>query len=333
MPEPLPPLRYLSAADVRAAMPPVEERLVLARRTMTALVADAELPPKIGVHPRQLESHSAAMPALLRGPDSTGKEDLFGVKWVTAFADNRSIGLPAIHATVLLNDPRTGVPLAVLDGGPITAERTAAVSGVVLRELWSSGPRPAVALLGAGVQGATHVEVLAHLLPDAALTIVDRDTQRAEELAEAARGLGMTDVRAASDAEPALVGADVVLTMVSFGPVRQTVAANAFARAQLIVAVDYDMCVPASVVAGSSRFLTDDVAQFEATRTDKVFRDYPRPDGSIGQALLADTHLPPARDSGPLVATHLGVGLADVVFADGIVRRAAEMGLGTELTR
>ena len=46
------PLRYLAAADVLAAMPDLDERLALAERTMTALVADAELPPKIAVHPR-----------------------------------------------------------------------------------------------------------------------------------------------------------------------------------------------------------------------------------------------------------------------------------------
>ena len=63
----LPPLRYLSADDVRAAMPPVLRRIELARKTMIALVEDAELPPKFGVHPRAEASHTAAMPALLRG--------------------------------------------------------------------------------------------------------------------------------------------------------------------------------------------------------------------------------------------------------------------------
>lgn len=331
-----PTLRYLSAADVRAAMPPVEERLELARRTMIALVADAELPPKLGVHPRQAESHSAAMPALLRGAPSSGEDDLLGVKWVTAFADNRALGIPAIHATVILNDATTGVPLAILDGGPITAERTAAVSGVALREWWPDVARPgSVALLGAGVQGASHLDVLAHVAPGTTLTIVDNNGDRAEELATRARATGQfASVAAATDIEPAVAGADVVMTMVSFGPRRQTVAPAAFDRARLIVAVDYDMCVPASVVAGASQFLVDDVAQFETTRTDKVFRDYPRPDASIGQALIGTAPAAAAsRGAGPLVVTHLGVGLADVVFADAIVRRAAEMGIGTDLAR
>lgn len=333
MGEPLPALRYLSADDVRAAMPPIDERLDLARRTLVALVADAELPPKLGVHPRQPAAHVAAMPALLRAADATGRDDLMGVKWVSAFPENRARGLPGVHATVILNDATTGVPLGVLDGAPITAERTAAVSGVVLREWWPGTLAAArVALVGAGVQGMSHLAVLAHLGQRSTLTIVDRDRHRADELANHARATGsFAQVSATSEIEPAVAAADVVLTMVSFGAQHQTVAAVAFARAGLIVAIDYDMCVPASVAASSSRFYTDDIGQFESTRSETSFVGYPAPDASIGQALLGQAPAP--RTSGPVVINHLGVGLADVVFADAIVRRATQLGLGTELPR
>ena len=327
------PLRYLSAADVIAAMPPVEERLELARRTMVALVDSAELPPKLGVHPRQEGSLAHAMPALLRGADPSGAADLAGVKWVTAFPGNRAYGVAAIHALVVLSDASTGVPLAILDGGPITAQRTAAVSGVALREWWPRTSEPArVTLVGAGVQGASHVHVLAHVAPGCALTIVDLHADRAEELASHAGDSGaFAEVVSSTDVADAVADADVVLTMISFGAQRQTVPAAAFGRARLIVSVDYDMCVPAAVVAGSRTFLTDDIAQFEASRSDTVFAGYPRPDASIGQALTGSA--PALRDRGPIVVNHLGVGLADVVFADAIVRRARELKLGTELPR
>ena len=333
MGESMPPLRYLSAADVRAAMPEVDERLELARRTMIALVADSELPPKLGVHPRQTAAHTAAMPALLRGAATSGADDLLGVKWVTAFPENRARGMAGVHATVILSDPTTGAPLAILDGGPISAERTAAVSGVVLREWWPDAAAPVrVALVGAGVQGLSHLDVLAHVGRGSSLAIVDRHRERADELAERARASGaFADVAASTQIEPAVAAADVVVTMVSFGAQHQAVPAAAFARARLIVAVDYDMCVPADVAAGAGRFLVDDVAQFEATRTDTTFRGYPGPDLSIGQALLGQG--PPPRATGPVVVNHLGVGLADVVFAHAIVGRAAQMGLGTELPR
>src|SRR6186713_2014731 len=113
--------RYLSAADVDAAMAPVEERLALAERTMTALVADAELPPKIGVHPRPDGSFAHAMPAYLREEDPGGGDDLLGMKWVAGFGTNNERGLPAINAVVVINDAATGLPSAILDGGPITA--------------------------------------------------------------------------------------------------------------------------------------------------------------------------------------------------------------------
>ena len=60
----LPPLRYLTAADVAAAMPPLERRLELAETTLRGLAGAAELPPKLAVHPRPPGSFAHAMPAV-----------------------------------------------------------------------------------------------------------------------------------------------------------------------------------------------------------------------------------------------------------------------------
>ncbi|HEY7023829.1 MAG TPA: NAD(P)-binding domain-containing protein [Candidatus Limnocylindrales bacterium] len=325
------PLRYLSAADVVAAMPPVEDRIALAHRSMVALVESAELPPKIGVRPRQPASHTAAMPALLRESDPSGARDLLGVKWVTAFPGNRARGLPAVNALVVLNDGATGEPRAILDGAPITAERTAAVSGVALRRWWPRVDRRVrVTLVGAGVQGTSHVEVLACVAPGTILTVADRHEERAFELARRAGQTGVfAEVDATTDAVGAVKSADVVLTMVSFGATRQSIPAQAFERARLIIGVDYDMCIPASVVSGAGLFVVDDIAQFEATRTNTVFAGYPKPHASIGLALSGAASALDGR--GLVVVNHLGVGLADVVFADAILRRAAELGLGLVL--
>ncbi|TAL07457.1 MAG: hypothetical protein EPO00_09335, partial [Chloroflexota bacterium] len=94
----LPPLRWLSAADVVEAMPAIEERLELAEQTMVALArpGGSELPPKIAIHPRPDASFIHAMPAMLRGTDLFG--DLVGMKWVAGFATNTEIGLPGISA-------------------------------------------------------------------------------------------------------------------------------------------------------------------------------------------------------------------------------------------
>jgi ornithine cyclodeaminase/alanine dehydrogenase-like protein (mu-crystallin family) len=334
---------YLAADDVLAAMPPVAERLELAERTMTALVADAELPPKIAVHPRPPGSFAHAMPAALRpaAVEASTDDDLLGIKWVAGFPENRARGLPAIHAVVVLSDPATGEPRAILDGGPITAERTAAVSGVAIARFGplaastagrpDRGPRATI--IGAGVQGLSHLEVLGHTLPGVQLTIVDRHPERAAALAETARSTpGVGGATAATDARAASADADVVVTAASFtDPAHRQVMDDAWlADGALVVPVDYATMCAASVARGAALFVVDDRGQFLANRDAGQFDDYPDPTLTLGEAILAGTTRPP---SGRVVVTHLGVGLADVVFADAIVRRAEAAGLGSVLPR
>ena len=69
----------------------------------------------------------------------------------------------------------------------------------------------------------------------------------------------------------------------------------------------------------------------EGVRRDAgLFDDYPDPTATIGEAMLDGTMRPA---SGRVAATHLGVGLADVVFGAAIVRRAVALGLGSILER
>jgi len=332
-PAAVPPLRYLSAADVGACMPGLPDRLRLAERTLVGLVEGAELPAKIGVHPRPASSFAHAMPAYLPGALPDGGGDLVGVKWIAGMPGNVDAGLSALHAVVVVNDPRTGVPVAILDGGPITAERTAAVSGTAIAR-WAPATRgrvPRAAIVGAGVQGRAHLAVLGHLLPGVALAVHDRDAARAAALADAARGVpGIGDARAAGTAQDAVAGADVVVTCVSFGPVRQVMTSEWFAPDALIVAVDYATSVAAGVAAEAALFLVDEAGQFRANRDAGLFDGYPDPKGILGAA-IRDRIARPVH--GRVVVTHLGVGLADLVFADAILATATERGVGTLLPR
>ncbi len=328
-----PPFRYLSADDVIRAMPPLEECLRLAHRAMTALAGDAELPPKIGVHPRPAGSFVHAMPAHLRG-GADGSGDLVGMKWVAGFATNNSLGLPAINAVIVLNDAATGLPSAILDGGPITALRTAAVTGVAIRQF---GPQVArgrptrATLIGAGVQGRSHLAVLGHLLPGVELTIHDRHPERAAELAERARASGgIGSVSVEQTARGAVRGADVVVTAASFGPVRQVMTGDWLTADALVVPVDYATYCSAEVARGAALFVVDERGQFLAGRAAGLFDGYPDPAATLGEAIRAGTPRPAA---GRVVVTHLGVGLTDVIFADAVLRRAEREGLGTVLAR
>ena len=322
-------------------MPGIEERLRLAEVTMTALARPgaSQLPPKIAIHPRAEASFVHAMPAHLRAGDAAG--DLVGMKWVAGYATNAALGMPGIHAIVVLNDPATGVPTAMLDGGPITAQRTAAVSGLAIRR-WGPGAADGggagraaethVAIIGAGVQGHSHLPVIGHVVPGATLHLFDRDRARAEALAAAARATeGIAGATVHDEARAAVAGADVVVSAASFGPAaeRQSMT-NAWLRPDAtVVPIDYATYCAAEVAREAALFLVDQREQYLANRDAGQFDGYPEPMATIGEAILAGT----PRPAGRVVVTHLGVGLADLVFADAIVREAEARGLGVSLGR
>ena len=315
-------------------MPPLTERLDLAERTMVALATPggAEMPPKIAIHPRPPGSWVHAMPAHLRGGDP--RTDLVGMKWVGGFATNNQKGISALNALVVVNDPDTGVPVAVMDGGPITAQRTAAVSGIAIRTFAPTiKDRPIeVALVGAGVQGKSHLPVLGHLLGGMNIVIFDRHPERAEALVDMARRTeGIASATTASSAREAVGGADVVITAASFTSpdLRQVMTPDWLEPESLVVPVDYATYCSADVARNVSLFVVDDRGQFLANREVGNFDGFPEPAMTLGEAIIAGSARPPGR----VLVTHLGVGLADLVFADAILARAAAGGLGLELPR
>ena len=273
------------------------------------------------------------MPAYLAGGAADHTEDRLGMKWVLGFPPNAHLGLPAISATLLLNDPVTGLVTAILDAGPITAHRTAAVSGVAIRAF--AAPvvpgKPRAALIGAGVQGHSHLPVLGYTLPGLDLSIYDRDPDRATALAQAARTTpGIASATVAASARDAVGGADVVVTAASFAaPSDRQQMINAWlAPNALVVPVDYATMCAAEVARDAVLFTVDHRDQWLANRDAGQFENYPDPGPMLGEVLdLA------ARPIGRIVAQHLGTGLADVVFGTAIAAAAAARNFGITLPR
>ena len=145
--------------------------------------------PKIAVHPRPDGSFVHAMPAHLRGAAADGSDDLVGMKWVAGFGTNNALRPAGDQRRRRAQRRRHRLPVAILDGGPITAQRTAAVSGVAIRRFAPgvTGRPVRAAVIGGGVQGQSHVPVLGHVLPGVELTVFDRHPDRAEGLANEAR--------------------------------------------------------------------------------------------------------------------------------------------------
>ena len=320
---------YLDARAVAEAMPPLDDQVLLAERALLAVEDGGQVAGKVSVHPRAESAIAYAMPASLRS--AAGQTDsALGIKWVTIFPGNSDLGLPTVNSVIVLNDPRTLVPIALMDGSVITGVRTAAVSGVAVARLAPvrAGRALKIALVGAGVQGRSHVPMLGHVAPGHVLTVYDRHPDRAEELAAAARDTrGIAGASVAPTARRAIEDADVVITAASFGPTRQVMTDRWLRPDALVVSVDYEMYASKEVARGANLFLVDELQGFSNSKAEGRFEGFPDATRTLGGFMRSKDRRP----SGRVLVTHLGMGLTDVVFAAAVFDRARAQGLGLEL--
>lgn len=82
-----------------------------------------------------------------------------GIKSVNVHPGNAAHGLPTVMAIIILTDPETGFPLAILDGTYLTAMRTGAAGAVAAKYL-SRQDAEAAGFVGCGVQARTQLACL-----------------------------------------------------------------------------------------------------------------------------------------------------------------------------
>ena len=127
-------------------------------------------------------------------------------KLITQVPGNAARGLPTMIATLLLLDPATGVPLAVMDATWLTELRTAAVSAVATRALRDKRPKR-LAILGSGALARSHALALAAVVPLSHIRVWSPTRANAERCA------ADIDGSASPDAESAVRDADIVVTV------------------------------------------------------------------------------------------------------------------------
>lgn len=131
-----------------------------------------------------------------------GKE--ITIKLVSVFHDNERLGIPAHQALICLFDPQTGTPLSFMNGTYITAMRTAGASALSARLLARADAR-VLAIVGAGVQGHAHLQMLPRVRQFSEIRIASHNFAHAEQLAATtSRAIAVESV------EQAVRGADVV---------------------------------------------------------------------------------------------------------------------------
>ena len=131
-------------------------------------------------------------------------------KLITFTPGNAAKGLPAIQGDVVVFDVSTGQRSLVLDGPTVTARRTAAVSVLAAQRLAANTTGPLL-VVGAGVQGKSHIEAFADVLKIREVVIASRSEASAQALALHAQSIGLR-ARIVKDANAALADCSLAVT-------------------------------------------------------------------------------------------------------------------------
>ncbi len=198
-------LRILSYVDVKRALP-MAAAIQGMKSAYAQLSADkAEMP--LRSHVRTEHGSTLIMPAFLPQNNS------MAVKVVSVFPQNAALGLPLIHALVMAVDPINGQPLALLEGGSLTAIRTGAASGAATDIL--ARPDAAVAaIFGCGTQARTQLEAVCTVRDIQEVRVFCLDHAGVEAFIADMAGQGPIphNIQLAKDADTAVADADIICT-------------------------------------------------------------------------------------------------------------------------
>jgi ornithine cyclodeaminase/alanine dehydrogenase-like protein (mu-crystallin family) len=136
-----------------------------------------QTPLRVGVEPPGTDGVLLAMPCAVEEPQA------LGAKIVSVFRGNPARGLPTVTSTYILSDYATGAPLAIMDGGYLTAIRTAAGSAVATRALARADART-LGVFGTGVQARFHVETVRRIRALSEVLVSGTAREKAQAFAE-----------------------------------------------------------------------------------------------------------------------------------------------------
>jgi ornithine cyclodeaminase/alanine dehydrogenase-like protein (mu-crystallin family) len=273
------------------------------------------VPPRIAANTRR--GFLAAMPGYADG--------VLEAKLVSVFPGNHAAGLPSHQATIAVFDDETGTPLALLDGTEITAMRTGASSAVSTRALARDDAR-VLAVLGAGVQGRSHIEAARRVRDFEEIRVASRTADHARTLAEEIGGVAIDSF------EEAVRGADVVCACTDAG--EPVLSADWLAPGTHVTSVGASRegpeldreTVTAGLLAVESR------VAFEAYPAGAHELQGLDPGSAVelGEALAGTRD---GRTSPEQITVYKSMGHAveDAAAAGLVYRRAQEQGIGTEV--
>jgi ornithine cyclodeaminase/alanine dehydrogenase len=315
---------YLSRQDVEAVQLPMSE-IIGALEEMFAEkgAGRVEMPPKPGIH-TQPDAFIHAMPAYVPSLGAAG------LKWISGYPENQAKGLPYITGLLVLNDPETGIPMAIMDATWITGQRTGAATALSAKFL-ARPESSTVGIVACGVQGRSNLEALACLFSIEHVKAYDLYPEVAQKYSvEMAERLGV-EVEPVSKLREAVSGLDMVVTS---GPILKdpdpAIEAGWLDEGAFASLVDFDSYWQGAALREATKLATDDLAQMSYYRQEGYFSDTPEAYADLGEIVAGKK---PGREPGDdrTMAVNLGLALEDMATGIRLYQRAKAEGIGTEL--
>ena len=334
-------LLYLDAATVDELCRTLDPLEVVTDSFLAVWAGEAAVAPEAALRwtaPDGSPARSLALPARYR--------DAYGCKLINACIGNVARGLPRAHGLVVLFDPETAAPMCILEGGRISALRTAAASIVALRAVRDLAGVRRAAFLGCGRQARTHAELLAPRARFASVSVHDVEPSRAAAFAAELEALvGGARVEVAATPEAAVRGADVTVaattTTTSYVPLEWLSPGSAFVNVSLDDATE-------ELLLGCEHLFVDDWALVSGDDTRLLGRLAhagrvvgPGEEARAGArrvdaefaALVGGGYERPISPLDRVVLNPFGMGVHDVALAARVHAEARERGSGVRLLR
>jgi alanine dehydrogenase len=258
-----------------------------------------------------------------------------GVKVVGDFVENYRAGLPSELALVTLFDPRTGMPLAIIDGTEITERRTGALTALGGREL---GRRDSKVLAHIGARGTafSNVIMLDHFFDFEEIRVTSKRPESRELFARTLEEALGKSIRVADSIRDAVVGADVVVEATRLAAPEPLLETEWLDACTLLVPYGTMSVLELDVLERMDKVVVDDWAQCKRDDPFGALRPHVRAGLLTDETVygeLADVvaGVKPGRESDGerILFWHRGLATTDVALAHFMLVRARERGLGT----
>lgn len=315
---------YLSRQDVIDVGISMQEAIDMAEAVLREHgLKRFENPPKPGVHP-QPDAFIHAMPGYLPGMKAAG------LKWVSGYSGNFKHGLPNIMGLMILNDPDTGRPLAVMDCSWVTQIRTGAVSAVAAKYL-AVRDAQIIGIVGAGIQGRANALALKEVLPQIGiLKIFDINDGVLQQFVTTMSNRLPFIVEKADSAKSVIQEADVVVT--ATGKLTKPIFKRKWVREGALILPVHTRGWEKDTPGRVDKFIVDDWDQFRQAQKKEggYYESLPGLYAELGQIVAG---LKPGRESADecIIDHNYGMAIQDVALAKEIYLRATEKGVGTVL--